>query len=78
MSEAKPSWPNETCSGGQPAHRAAGEQHGERVTERDADDRERCDEIAAGLEADEQHDADEPDADPDEADARHALRVVHP
>ena len=60
------------------AHRQAGEEHGGRVTERDAEHRERRDEIAATLDADEQGDADEADADADQPRPGDALGDVHP
>ena len=60
------------------AHRQPGEEHGGGVAERDAEHRERCDEVAATLNADEQGDADEAHADADQPRPRDALGDVHP
>ena len=60
------------------AHGQAGEEHGGRVTERDAEHGECRDEVAATLDADEQGDADEADADADQPRPGDALADVHP
>ncbi len=60
------------------SHRATREEHRERVTDRDADHGEGRDELASRLEADQEHDSDEPDPDAGEAHAGDALRSVDP
>ena len=78
MTAAQASWPSDTWSGGIVAHRQPGVEHGGRVAEGDAEHGERCDEVAAALDADEQRDADEADADAEQPRPRDALGDVHP
>ena len=75
---AQASWPSDTCSGGIPRTVTARVQHRDRVAEGDADHRQRGDEVAAALDADEQGDADEPDPDADQPHPGDALAGVHP
>ncbi len=78
MSAPAASWPIDTWSGGSVRTVRPAIEHGGGVAERGADHRERADELAALLDADEERDAEEADADPDEPRPADALRPVDP